>query len=94
MEYLTVNSTLRVSVRGFTKQDDADAATFLLQRKDNQKKVGDQSATQATKTSLLNPLTWEIAVDEDLIKAALTDDEINLIYTLGLSGVSALDPKP
>jgi hypothetical protein len=85
LEYLTVNSKLRVSVRGFTKQADADSATFSLLRSDNQKRVLDQTATQVKKTAARNPLTWEIAIDEDLIKAAITDDEMQCDVSVSIT---------
>jgi hypothetical protein len=85
LEYLTVYSRFRVSIRGFTKQTDADGAKFSLLRRDNQKKVLDESATQVTKTSSLNPVIWEIAVDADLIKAALGDDEMQCGVSVSLT---------
>ena len=85
MEYLTVNSKLRVSVRGFKKQPDADGATFSLLRSDNQKKILDQVAAQVTKTATLDPLTWEIAIDDALIKEAITDDEMQCSASVSIT---------
>jgi hypothetical protein len=85
LEYLTVHSKLRVSIRGFTSQSDADGATFSLLRTDNQKKVIDQSATQVTKAATLDPLTWEIAIDEALIKEAITDDEMQCSVSVSIT---------
>lgn len=76
LEYLTIASDLRVVIRGFTKQADADKATFSLLRRDTQKKILDNTSAKVRKTSKLDPLVWEMTVDEDLVKAALTKDEM------------------
>ena len=85
MEYLTAGSLLRVSVRGFTKKADADGATFSLLRSDNQKKVVDQAATQVKKLAQLNPVTWLVSIDDDLIKAAITDDEMQCSVSVSIT---------
>ena len=76
MEYLTAHSLLRVSIRGFKTQSDADGATFSLVRNDNQKKILDQSSEKVRKTGTLKPVTWELTLHDDIIKDALTDDEM------------------
>ena len=76
MKYLSVHSLLRVSISGFKDQSDADGATFSLVRNDNQKKILDQSSQKVRKTGTLKPVTWELTLDDDIIKDALTDDEM------------------
>ena len=76
MEYLTIASDVRVAIRGFTKQPDADKAKFSLLRRDSQKKILDSTSPKVRKTSALDPLVWELTIDADIIKAALTEDEM------------------
>jgi hypothetical protein len=76
LEYLTIDSDIRVVIRGFTKQADADKAKFSLLRRDTQKKILDNTSAKVNKGSKLDPFIWETTVDEDLVKAALTKDEM------------------
>lgn len=76
MEYLTLTSTMRVVIRGFVKQADADAAKFSLIRRDDQKKIIDQAAAQVKKLKDLDPLVWEVTIDADLMEKAITEDEM------------------
>ena len=85
MEYQTVNSSLRVSIRGFTRQEDADGATFSLLRSDSQKKILDQASPHVTKAAALDPLIWEITLDDDLIKEAITDDEMQCSVSVSIT---------
>ncbi len=87
MKYLTVNSSIQVSIRNFTKQEDADGATFILQRTDDQKKVLDQASTQVKKTATFNPVTWEIRIDDEAITTALTDDEMQCNLVVSVTAV-------
>jgi len=76
LEYLTIGSSIHVVIRGFTKQADADKATFSLLRRDTQKKILDNTSAKVRNTAKLDPLVWELTIDEDLVKAALTKDEM------------------
>lgn len=76
MEYLSIASDVRVVIRGFTKQADADKAKFSLLRRDSQKKILDSTSPKVRKTAKLDPLVWELTIDADIIKAALTKDEM------------------
>ena len=67
---------MRVVIRGFTKKADADAAKFSLIRRDDQKKIIDQAAAQVKKLKDLDPLVWEVTIDADLMKKAITEDEM------------------
>lgn len=76
MEYLTIASDLRVAIRGFTKQADADQARFSLLRKDSQKKILDSSSPKVKKAPTLDPYVWTLTIDEDVLAAAITTDEM------------------
>ncbi len=76
MEYLTIASDIRVVIRGFTKPADADKATFSLLRRGSQKKILDNTSPKVAKTSTLDPLVWELKIDAEILKTALTTDEM------------------
>ena len=76
MEYLTIASDIRVAIRGFTKQADADQARFALLRKDSQKKILDSSSPKVRKAPTLDPYVWTLTIDEEVLSAAITTDEM------------------
>ena len=76
MEYLTISSVIHVEISGFTKQADADKAKFSLLRKDSQKKILDSSSPKFKKATTLDPLDWTLTIDEEVIKAAIAEDEM------------------
>jgi hypothetical protein len=93
LEYLTIASDIRVVIRGFTKQADADKATFSLLRRGGAKKILDNTSNKVTKSSALDPLVWELSIDEDIIKAALTKDEMQCrIYISITAGGKTWEP--
>jgi len=71
----------------FKDQSDADSATFSLVRDDNQKKILDHSSQKVRKTGTLKPVTWELNLDDDIIKDALTDDEMQCKVSVSVTAV-------
>ncbi|HEY2379965.1 MAG TPA: hypothetical protein VGK48_02170 [Terriglobia bacterium] len=85
MEYVTLHSVLKVSISGFKDQSDADSATFSLVRNDNRKNILDQSSDKVRKGSSFKPLKWEFTLDEDIIKDALSDEEMQCKVSISVT---------